>query len=232
MTRRHYLKEIPVDAGPRDEIRQTISNWLISGNRSRQVITLNAAMLISALNNLRLKQIIQTACLVAVDGYSIRLALEKRGLRTERFPGVELADELLKFCVQERLPIFCYGGTEETVLRMQKKYYGNGSVLIRDGYKVKEDLIREEIIKLEPKLLLAGLGSPRQEYFLAELLPKLKATVGIGIGGALEIISGQTPRAPAILVNHGWEWCYRMIRDPQKIKLLPELIKFWYYFLR
>lgn len=232
MIKRCYLKEIPVDAGPRVEIRQTISDWLILGNKSRQVITLNAAMLISALNNLRLKQIIQTAGLVTVDGFSIALALKKRGLRTERFPGVELADELLKFCVRERLPIFCYGGTKETALRMQKKFYGNGSVLIRDGYGVKEDIIREEIIRVEPKLILAGLGSPRQEYFLAELLPKLKATVGIGIGGALEIISGQTPRAPVIFVNHGWEWCYRMIRDPKKIKLLPELIKFWYLFLR
>ncbi len=232
MIKRYYLKEIPVDAGSRVEIRQAIRSWLIAGQQSRQVVTLNGAMLISALNNLRLKQIIQTADLVTVDGYSILLALKKRGLRTERSPGVELADELIKFCVHEHLPVYSYGGTKETALKMQKGNYGNEPVLIRDGFGIKEDLIREEIIRFKPKLILAGLGSPRQEFFLAELLPELKGTVGIGIGGALEIISGQKRRAPAIFTNHGWEWCYRMIQDPKKIKLLPELVKFWYQFLR
>lgn len=232
MIKRCYLKGIPVDAGPRVEIWNTICNWLITGESSHQAVTLNAAMLISALNNFRLKQIIQKAGLVTIDGYGIALSLKKRGFRTERFPGVELAEKLINHCLKERLLIFCYGGTKETVLRLRRKFGGDGSVLLRDGYGAEEDLIREEIIKVKPKLILAGLGSPRQEFFLAELLPELKAAVGIGIGGALEIISGQKPRGPAIFTNHGWEWCYRMVRDPKKIKLLPELVKFWYQFLR
>ena len=231
MIRRCYLGEIPVDAGLRSEVGRTVGSWLLSGQESRQVVTLNAAMLSLALGNTRLKGIIQKADLVIVDGYGIKMALERRGIGTQSFPGVELAVEMISLCIREKLPVYCFGGTKRTVTGLRQKYDGS-AVFCRDGFSEDEALIREEIVKLDPRLLLVGLGSPRQECFLAEILPDLTATVGIGIGGALEIISGQKPRAPQFLINHGGEWCYRMFRDPKKLKLLPELIKFWYRFLR
>jgi N-acetylglucosaminyldiphosphoundecaprenol N-acetyl-beta-D-mannosaminyltransferase len=232
LMQRCYLAKIPVDSGPRRETWEMIINWLYNGGKSRQVVTLNAVMLISALKNNRLKEVIQRSDLVSVDGYGILLALKKKGLRTERFPGVELADRLLSYCVQKRLSVYCYGGSKESARRLWEKHCNNKSVIFRAGFGERDDLIQKEIISLQPALLLAGLGSPRQELFLAKLLPKLKATVGIGVGGAFEILSGLKPRAPAILSNHGWEWGYRMFHEPQKIKHLPELAEFWLRFLR
>lgn len=232
MINRYYLNEIPVDFGPRTDVWRTVNDWLFSGEKPRQVVTLNAVMLTTALTQSRLKRVIQRADLVTVDGYGIMMALQRRGIWTESFPGVELAGQLMDYCIQKKLPVYCLGGTKGTVLGLRQIYGEYGSVFFRDGFSENQDLIREEIIKLEPKLILAGLGSPRQEYFLAELLPKLTATVGIGVGGALEIISGQKPRAPKFLINNGGEWCYRMLQDPKKLKLLPELVKFWHLFLR
>lgn len=229
---RCYLNEIPIDAGPRTGIWEAVVGWLNEGEKSRQVVTLNAVMLISAMKNNRLKQAIQMADLVTVDGYGIMLALKKSGIWTERFPGIELADRLINYCVQKQLPVYGYGGSKESVRRLREKYYDNESVLFRDGFGEKEDRVGEEILTVQPALLLVGLGSPRQELFLADLLPKLKATVGIGVGGAFEIISGLKSRAPVILSNHGWEWCYRMLRDPRKIEHLPKLVRFWYWFLK
>jgi N-acetylglucosaminyldiphosphoundecaprenol N-acetyl-beta-D-mannosaminyltransferase len=229
---RCYLDEIPVDAGSRREIWETVINWLNKGEKSRQVVTLNAVMLISALKNNRLKEVILRSDLVSADGYGILLALKKKGLWTERFPGVELAERLIGYCVQKRLSVYGYGGSNESVRRLREMYGNNKSILFRAGFGEREDLIHKEILAVQPALLLTGLGSPRQEFFLAEIIPELKNTVGIGIGGAFEIISGQKKRAPAILTNHGWEWCYRMFDEPRKIKHLPELAKFWHRFLR
>lgn len=229
---RCYLDKIPVDAGPRREIWETLINWLNKGEKSRQVVTLNAVILISALKNNRLKEVIQRSDLVSVDGYGILLALKKKGFWTERFPGVELAERLISYCVQKRLSVYGYGGSKESMRRLREKYGYNQSVLFRAGFGEREDHIYKEILSIQPALLLTGLGSPRQEFFLAEIIPELKTTVGIGIGGAFEIISGLKTRSPAILSNHGWEWCYRMLDDPRKIKHLPELAEFWHRFLR
>lgn len=229
---RNYLDKIPVDAGSRRDIWETIINWLNKREKSRQIVTLNAVMLISALKNNRLKEVIQRSDLVSVDGYGILLALKKKGFWTERFPGVELAERLISYCVQKQLPVYGYGGSKESIRRLREKYCNNKLVLFRAGFGEREDQIQKEILSVQPALLLTGLGSPRQEFFLAEIIPKLKITVGIGIGGAFETISGLKPRAPAILSNHGWEWCYRMLDDPRKIKHLPELIEFWRRFLR
>lgn len=232
MIQRCYLNDVPVDVGPKSAIREKIVDWLTIGDKPRQVVTLNALMLIAAEKDHRLKGIIQKAALVSADGYGIMLALKKRGIWTERCPGVELAELLFDYCVETHLPVYCYGGSNEIVRRLSERLADKSRIIVRKGFGENEDLIREEIVKANPRLLLTGLGSPRQEIFISELMPKLKATVGIGIGGALEIISGQKSRAPAILGDHGWEWCYRMAQDPKKIRHLPELVEFWHDFLR
>lgn len=232
MIQRYYLKDIPVDAGSKMAIREKMVDWLTVGDKPRQVVTLNALMLMNAVKNHLLKGIIQKAALVSADGYGIVLALKKHGIWTARCPGVELAELLINYCVDKGLPVYCYGGSAETNLRLSQRFAAKSRIIVRKGFAENEELIQEEIIKMNPRLLLTGLGSPRQEIFISQLLPKLKVTVGIGIGGALEVISGQKSRAPAILGDHGWEWCYRMIQDPNKIRRLPELVEFWYHFLR
>ncbi len=232
MIKRYYLNGIPVDPGPRTEVWRTVNDWLFHCEKPRRIVTLNAAILTLALKDSCLEKVIQEADLITVDGYGVMAALQRRGVWTERFPGVELAGQSLDFCIQEKLPVYCFGGTKRTILGLRQKYGGHGTVFFQDGFNKAEALVRKEIIKINPKLVLAGLGSPRQEYFLAELLPGLTATVGMGIGGALEVISGQKTRAPKFLINHGGEWCYRMLQNPKKLKLLPELVEFWYRFLR
>lgn len=232
MINRFYLEEIPVDLGSRVEVRDLVCRWLTAGRKPRQVVTLNAAIFMNAVANQRFKQLIQKADLVTVDGYGILLALKKHGLQTERFPGVELAEQLLDYCIQKRLPVYIYGGTVKTIRELKAKFAGCDFIMMKDGFGENSHLIAAEVIKFQPKLLFVGLGSPRQEYFLAEILPRLKNTVGIGVGGSLEIIAGRKKRGPAFLINHGWEWLYRMLREPRKLKLLPVLIKFWRGFLR
>lgn len=232
MIKRCYLKGIPVDAGLREDIWGRVTDWLSAGEKSRQIVTLNAVMLMSALNDCRFRSLLQATDLVTSDGSGIVLALKKNGISTQRYPGVELADQLLHFCVQVRLPVYIYGGTVKTAFLLRQKMSADPLVLIKPGFGEKEDTVREEIVKTNPKLLLVGLGSPRQEFFLAKLLPELKETVGIGVGGALEVITNQRSRAPEVFINHGCEWCYRMIQNPGKIRLIPQLIKFWYHFVK
>lgn len=232
MINRFYLEEIPVDLGSRVEVRDLVCRWLTTGEKSRQVVTLNAAIFMNAVANPRFKQLIQKADLVTVDGYGILLALKKRGLQTERFPGVELAEQLLDYCIRKRFPVYIYGGTAAVIRELKAKFAGYDFIAMRDGFGGNSHSVAAEIIESQPRLLLVGLGSPRQEYFLAKILPQLNNTIGIGVGGSPAIIAGCKKRGPALLINHGWEWLYRMLREPRKLKLLPVLIEFWRSFLR
>jgi N-acetylglucosaminyldiphosphoundecaprenol N-acetyl-beta-D-mannosaminyltransferase len=67
------------------------------------------------------------------------------------------------------------------------------------------------------QILLVALGAPRQERWVRENLQPAGALVGIGVGSAFDILSGDKPRAPQWMCDSGLEWAYRMFQDPRRL---------------
>ena len=40
----------------------------------------------------------------------------------------------------------------------------------------------------------------------------------IGVGGSLDVLAGDVPRAPEAWRRHNMEWLYRLLRQPSRIK--------------
>ncbi len=75
----------------------------------------------------------------------------------------------------------------------------------------------ERIRHLGAAIVLVALGAPRQERWVQTYLDASGATVGIGIGSALDIICGDQPRAPRWMRDRGLEWLHRMALDPRRL---------------
>jgi N-acetylglucosaminyldiphosphoundecaprenol N-acetyl-beta-D-mannosaminyltransferase len=89
----------------------------------------------------------------------------------------------------------------------------------------KKDSLRENrhlvgrINAAAPDILFVALGSPRQEKWIYENLPKLESVrVAMGVGGSFDVIAGKIRRAPRIFQAHGMEWLWRLILEPRRIK--------------
>jgi Glycosyl transferase WecG/TagA/CpsF family len=67
-------------------------------------------------------------------------------------------------------------------------------------------------------LLLAGLGTPRQERWLARHLAALGGGVAMGIGGSLDVWAGRARRAPRLMQALGLEWLYRLAHEPRRLR--------------
>ena len=239
MIMRKYIHGIPVDLRTKQEIMAQIAEWLLFPKQPRQIITLNALMWLSAAQNHQFQQIIREADLITLDGRGILMALKKNGHRIlEQVTGIELTRELLSWCSVHQCPVYFYGGSPAAAqrLRLQLPSSWPGLVIqgIQDGFggPAGQMEIMEEIQRHAPGLLIVGLGSPAQEFFLARLLPKLKYTVGIGAGGTLDVLAGLKREAPPLIREHNLEWLYRMFQDPVKFKRLPDLFRFWNSCLR
>jgi len=61
------------------------------------------------------------------------------------------------------------------------------------------------------------LSTPKQEKFMAEFLPRLDATLMIGVGAAFDFLSGRVKQAPRWMQRSGLEWCYRLYREPRRL---------------
>ncbi len=93
-----------------------------------------------------------------------------------------------------------------------------------NGYFDNDEMIYNELKQHSPKLILAALGSPRQEKFIYSAKSKLNPALMIGIGGSLDVWSGAVKRAPKIFQKLGLEWLYRTACQPSRLKrIFPAL---------
>jgi N-acetylglucosaminyldiphosphoundecaprenol N-acetyl-beta-D-mannosaminyltransferase len=75
-----------------------------------------------------------------------------------------------------------------------------------------------EMIRVaKPDIFWVGLSTPKQEKFMAEFLPKLDATLMIGVGAAFDFHSGRVRQAPRWMQRGGLEWFYRLCQEPRRL---------------
>ncbi len=79
-----------------------------------------------------------------------------------------------------------------------------------------------------PKLdiLFVALGAPKQEKWIAANLDKIPVKVAMGVGGSFDYLSGNIPRAPKWLRSLSFEWLFRLLVQPWRIKRQLKLAGF------
>lgn len=81
-------------------------------------------------------------------------------------------------------------------------------------------------------ILFVAFGFPKQEEWIAENLPKLPIGAAMGVGGAFDYLSGRVQRAPLFIRSIGFEWLFRLLAQPWRIKRQLELPKFVWLVLK
>jgi N-acetylglucosaminyldiphosphoundecaprenol N-acetyl-beta-D-mannosaminyltransferase len=70
----------------------------------------------------------------------------------------------------------------------------------------------------KPDILFVAFGHVKQEYWIHTYLKQLPSVqVAMGVGGALDFIGGTSKRAPKWVRYIGFEWLYRLMREPKRI---------------
>jgi len=62
-----------------------------------------------------------------------------------------------------------------------------------------------------------GIGSPKQEYWMARMRALLQAPVLIGVGAAFDFHSGAVRQAPRWMQRSGLEWLFRLASEPRRL---------------
>ncbi len=81
----------------------------------------------------------------------------------------------------------------------------------------EQNELREKVRAARPDIFWVGLSTPKQEKFMAEYLPKLDATLMIGVGAAFDFLSGRVKQAPRWMQRSGLEWLYRLCSEPRRL---------------
>ncbi|MBC7369180.1 MAG: WecB/TagA/CpsF family glycosyltransferase [Undibacterium sp.] len=170
-----------------------------------------------------LKKIYNAAWLTTPDGMPL-VWLGPPG--TERVYGPDL---LLAVCDAGRafgLRHYFYGGTPGVADTLREKLtarfpglevVGTFSPPYRPLTSDELATFRAEITRLRPDVIWIGLGTPKQEKFMAAHAGTLDAAVLIGVGAAFDFHSGRIRQAPRWLQRSGFEWLFRLCTEPRRL---------------
>jgi N-acetylglucosaminyldiphosphoundecaprenol N-acetyl-beta-D-mannosaminyltransferase len=76
---------------------------------------------------------------------------------------------------------------------------------------------RADVARVQPDVIWVGLGSPKQEKFMAAHAADLEAGVLIGVGAAFDFHSGRVRQAPRWIQRSGFEWLFRLATEPRRL---------------
>ena len=214
---RRQVLGVGVDFLDAEQAEERLHAFLAGG--THLVATANAEMLFRAARDPKLAAALAAADLVLPDGAGVVLAGRLLGYgRFPRLPGVELAEALLA----EGPPTFLLGGRPGVAAaaaeHLVERHRAVRVVGTAQGYftRAEESAVLDAVRRAAPALLLVGLGSPRQERWLAAHREALGVPLAMGVGGALDVFAGRVPRAPAWMGRVGLEWLFRLAVQPRR----------------
>jgi len=197
---------------------------LISAGGSHYGAVVNAAKIVTANRDDRLKQILCEADLVTADGMSIVWASRFLGQSLkQRVTGIDLFQRLVEHAAERGLSVYFLGAGDESVrgviARLTARHPNLRVAGYRNGYFApnESDAIADAIRQSRADLLFVAMGSPAQEEWIASNLKRTGVCFALGVGGSFDHVSGLASRAPRWMQRTGLEWLYRLLREPRRL---------------
>jgi len=197
------------------------------------VVTPNPEIVWLARKNSDLKRALQEASMVLPDGVGITYGARilSRPLKA-RVPGIEFASAYIERLASENKKIFLFGAkpgvAELAAEKLREKYSGIDICGTADGYYKDDKPIIAAINEAKPDFLLVCLGAPKQELWMREHSGKVSAGLMAGLGGVLDVYAGIAERAPDAWCRAGFEWLYRLLKQPSRFRRMLKLPLFMF----
>jgi len=218
----HHLFDLQFHDLSDQELSQTISDYL-NGDKPKAIVTPNPEFFLLARHDQEFKQLLNQADLALPDGVGLKYAVA--ALTDQKLEHRHTGVDTLEYLASTGARLALVGGKKEVAEKAVEKLedkFPNADIVIIDPGKIPEDgtpttELIEEIKQKAPKILAVALGQGKQEKFIAKILPELPSVrIAIGIGGALDMISGLRPRAPMFMRQIGLEWLWRLFIEPKR----------------
>jgi N-acetylglucosaminyldiphosphoundecaprenol N-acetyl-beta-D-mannosaminyltransferase len=218
--------DIPVELARPDDLLRRITSWVRGGDTARRVMYVNAHVLNQSLETPALRRALNEADLVYCDGYGVRLAAKALDVQIpHRMTGADWIWDLAGLCEAAGLSVYLLGSepgyASEAAARLARRHPRLLVAGTHHGYfdvgSPHDDRVVEDINARRPDIVLAGMGTPKQELWVHRNAPRLQAGVVWTVGALFDYVSGRTPRAPAWLAENGLEWIFRLAIEPQRM---------------
>jgi N-acetylglucosaminyldiphosphoundecaprenol N-acetyl-beta-D-mannosaminyltransferase len=199
--------------------RRGVGGWLV---------TPNVDILRSAAADPDLAALVARASVVVADGVPLLWATRVSGHPLPgRVAGASLIWSLSAAAAREGRSVYLLGGAPGVAERAGEILARTYAGLVVAGHDCPPlgfdsspegiDRVRRAVVAAAPDIVFCGLGFPKQERVIEQLLPDLPTAWFVGCGAAITFVSGEIRRAPHWMQVSGLEWVHRLLSEPRRL---------------
>lgn len=238
------IAEVSINSTELVEVLRVVVRKVESSQKKLFIVTPNPEFIVYAQAHSWFKRILNQADIAIPDGVGLVMAGKILGEPIkERISGTDLMEELCKIAAKKGWTTYLLGGqpgiAKKTLTILKKRYPGlrgwaesgpkleiaNSKSIGNWKLETTEKWI-EKINQKKPTFLFVAFGMGKQEKFIWDNWDKLNVKLAMGVGGAFDFISGKIPRAPKWVRETGFEWFFRLLQQPWRIRRQLTLLKF------
>lgn len=215
---------VGVSAIDMDQALAEIAVWVERRERHYVCVT-GVHGVMESYRDAELRRIHNASGLTTPDGMPMVWAGRRSGAaHMRRVYGPDLMLAVCQHAAEQGWSSYFYGGAAGVADRLAERLAerfpglevaGTSSPPFRTPTPAEDAATVEAIERAAPDLVWVGLGTPKQERWMAAHSGRLSAPVLLGVGAAFNIHAGLLPQAPRWMQRSGLEWLYRLSREPR-----------------
>jgi N-acetylglucosaminyldiphosphoundecaprenol N-acetyl-beta-D-mannosaminyltransferase len=169
---------------------------------------------------------LSNADLALPDGMPVAWMLRHLGFPVQqRINGPDFTWEFCKLAAQSGISVYFYGGTEETLAKLNYalttafpslQIAGTVSPPFRVLSEQEQQQAILDINESGAGAVFVGLGCPKQELWMNKYKASIRA-VTLGVGAAFDYHAGTIRRDPLWMQRTGLEWLARLLSEPRRL---------------
>lgn len=201
---------------------------MVSAEERGYICVCNVHAVMAAGEDPELRSALLRSSINVPDGQPLVWALRALGHHLDaRVYGPELMSRACARAAGSGQRLYLYGGRNQgalvqLALNLRQRHPG---IKIVGGYSPPHRPLTDEervavvreINASKADVVWVGIGVPKQEKWMAEMRPTLRAPVLIGVGAAFDFHAGLVPQAPSWMQELGLEWTYRLAQEPRRL---------------
>lgn len=204
----------------------------IAQRRPAQIATVNAEFVMHARRDSSFLDVLRVCDLRTPDGFGVVLAARRRGLSIGgRVGGSDLIWSLSEQASRLNHRIFLLGARPGIAKQAADRLASRFPDLVVAGtypgspYPPDDASQIRLIQEARPDVLFVAFGAPQQDLWIARVKEQLAVPVIMGVGGSFDYVAGAARRAPRWMRDSGFDWLFRLVRQPwrwQRMLVLPQ----------
>jgi N-acetylglucosaminyldiphosphoundecaprenol N-acetyl-beta-D-mannosaminyltransferase len=222
-----HVLGVKISAITLDDLLNAITQ-IVRRNARARISTMNIHGVNLACESPDYRALVNQCELVVCDGFGLKWGARLLGARLpERLTQADFAPRLAARAAREGFSLFFLGGgpgvAEKAAHKMRERFPNLKIAGTQHGHfdlapqSAENAAVLRAINAARPNFLFVGLGMPRQDRWLIENWDRLAVNVAMTCGALFTYLSGENPRGPRWMTQHGLEWLFRLMVEPRRL---------------